>query len=145
MSITDYLLILVVFRQLRGRRLAGVSLFLPLVLVAYAAVNYLHGIATPGSDLLLVLGGSAPGLLMGGLSATFTRVYPGPGGEPFAKATGWAIFFWVVGIGARLAFAVYAQNGGGPTMARFSVSHHLTISFWVTGLMRMTSKVLSIR
>jgi hypothetical protein len=30
-------------------------------------------------------------------------------------------------------------------MARFGVSHHLTISFWVTGLMRMASKVLSIR
>ncbi|MGC2192994.1 MAG: hypothetical protein WA751_11760 [Candidatus Dormiibacterota bacterium] len=141
MSITDYLLsavlILLVFQQIRGRRLAGLTLYLPLLLVAVAAVSYLHGIPTSGNDLILVVLGAVVGLALGTLCAVFTRVYPGPGGVPFVKATWLAVIFWVLGVSARLAFALYAQNGGGPGIAQFSASHHLTIGAWAPCLIVM--------
>jgi hypothetical protein len=40
--------------------------------------------------------------------------------------------------GGRLAFAVAAGNGAGPTIARFSIAHHITGSAaWVTALVMM--------
>jgi hypothetical protein len=141
MSLSDYLLsgllILVVFRQIRGRRLAGLMLYLPLVLVAAAAVSYLHGIATTGNDLPLVLDGAAVGLALGTLCAIFTRVYPGPGGVPYAKATWLAVVFWILGVSARLAFALYAQNGGGAQIAQFSSQHQLSLNAWAPCLIVM--------
>ncbi|MGA9921544.1 MAG: DUF1453 domain-containing protein [Candidatus Dormiibacterota bacterium] len=141
MPLSEYLLsgllILVVVRQIRGRRLAGLMLYLPLVLVAVAAVSYLHGIPTTGNDLLLVLGGAAVGLALGTICAVFTKVYPGPGGVPYAKATWPAVVFWILGVSARLAFALYAKNGGGTQIAQFSSQHQLTIDAWAPCLIVM--------
>jgi hypothetical protein len=141
MSFTDYLLsavlILVVFRQLRGRRLSGFFLFLPLVIVAVFAVSYFKGVPTSGNDPLLVMGGVLLGAALGTLCAVFTRIYPGPGGVPYAKATWLAVVFWILGVSGRLAFALYAEHGGGANIARFSLSHQLTEAGWVSGLILM--------
>lgn len=56
---------------------------------------------------------------------------------PFIKATWLAVILWVLGVSARLAFALYAQNGGGPSIAQFSASHHLTIGAWAPCLIVM--------
>ena len=49
---------------------------------------------------------------------------------------GWlAASIWVVGVGARTAFAIAASNGVGPAIARFSVAHQVTGSAaWVAAL-----------
>ena len=45
---------------------------------------------------------------------------------------------WVGGVGARLAFAVAANNGAGPAIARFSVAHHITgEAAWIAALIMM--------
>jgi hypothetical protein len=45
---------------------------------------------------------------------------------------------WIGGVGARLAFAVAASNGAGPSIARFSITHHITgSSAWVAALVMM--------
>jgi hypothetical protein len=142
MSITDYalnaLLVLVVVRQIRGRRLAGLSLYLPLAIVAYVGVKYLHTVPTGGHDLVLELSGAAAGLALGALCAVYTRVYPDHDGVPYAKATWLAAFFWILGVGARLGFALYAQHGGGAAIERFSGAHDITsMETWVTTLIVM--------
>jgi hypothetical protein len=141
MTTTDYLLsaalILIVVRQLRGRRLAGVSLYLPLAIVAYVAVNYLHGIPTTGNDLALIGGCLAAGLLLGVLCGIYTLVYPDAGGVPYARATGIAAALWVLGVSGRLVFAYYAEHGGGPSIARFSLHHALTPQAWSTAFVLM--------
>ena len=141
MTTTDYLisaaLILVVVRQIRGKRLAGASLYVPLALVGYAAVNYLHGLPTQGNDLGLVALCLAAGLTLGVLCGLFTLVYPDGGGVAYARATGIAAALWVVGISGRLAFGYYAEHGGGPTIARFSHAHSLTPQAWPTALILM--------
>ena len=141
MTTTDYLisaaLILVVVRQIRGKRLAGASLYVPLALVGYAAVKYLHGLPTDGNDLELVAICLVTGLTLGVLCGLFTLVYPDASGVAYARATGIAAALWVVGMSGRLAFGYYAEHGGGPTIARFSHAHSLTPQAWPTALILM--------
>ncbi|MGH7643684.1 MAG: hypothetical protein ACRENX_11880 [Candidatus Dormibacteria bacterium] len=59
---------------------------------------------------------------MGALRANFTTVNPGPGDIFYAKAGWLAAFFWILGVSARLGFALYAKNDGGISIARFSAS-----------------------
>ena len=141
MTTTDYLisgaLILVVVRQIRGKRLAGASLYVPLALVGYATVKYLHGIPTAGNDLGLVAICLAAGLALGVLCGLFTLVYPDASGVAYARATGIAAALWVLGVSGRVAFGYYAEHGGGPTIARFSHAHALTPQAWPTALILM--------
>ena len=141
MTTTDYLLsaalVLIVVRQLRGRPLAGASLYLPLAIVAFAAAKYLRGIPTSGNDLLLVGICLAAGLVLGVLCGLYTLVYPDATGTPFARATGLAVVFWILGMSGRIAFAYYAEHGGGPSIARFSMHHALTVQAWSTALILM--------
>jgi hypothetical protein len=141
MTIFDYLLnvalIALVVLQLRGRRLDRRALVLPLVLVAWAASHYLHGIPTTGNDPVLVTLGVLTGLTLGTASALLTRVVPGKDGVPVARASFVAALLWVLGIGARLGFSLYVQHGGAESVARFSAVHHLTQAGWVTGMVLM--------
>lgn len=141
MTLFDYLLnialISLVVLQMRGRRLDRRGLVLPLVLVGWAATHYLRGIPTAGNDLVMVVGGILLGATLGTASGFLTRVTMSPDGVPFARATGWAAALWVLGIGARLGFSLYAQHGGATEIGRFSLAHHLTPAAWVSGLVLM--------
>jgi hypothetical protein len=57
-----------------------------------------------------------------------TRVYSDAQGVVFARATIAAAALWVLGMGFRLAFQVYATHGGGASLARFSVNNQLSIA-----------------
>ena len=79
MTFTDYLLngtlIALVLLQIRGRRVTVRSLALPIGVVVFAAVQYLHGIPTGANNLALVLTGALTGLVLGaGLTLGDTNV-----------------------------------------------------------------------
>lgn len=142
MTLTDYVidiaLIAVVVLQVRGRRLTARSLLLPVGLVGWAAASYLHGIPTAGNDLIVVVAGAVAGTTLGSLCAMSTTVKPGPDGRPFAKAGVLAGILWVLGVGTRLAFQLYAAHGGGVAIGRFSAAHSITTpEAWVTALIVM--------
>ncbi len=141
MSPADYLpsivLILIVLRQVQPRRLAWWMVWLPLLVVGVIAALLLHRIPTSGNDLALIVVCSVTGLALGVLCAVFTHVYPGPGGNPYARVGLWAAIVWIVGVGARLAFAAYAEDGGGQNVYRFTVAHGLTIAAWGPALILM--------
>jgi len=45
---------------------------------------------------------------------------------------------WIVGVGSRLAFELYATHGGGASIAHFSASHGITsVDAWGTALILM--------
>jgi hypothetical protein len=137
----DYLLnitlVALVVLQMRGRRLDRRGLLLPLVLVAWAASQYLRGIPTAGNDGLLVAIGVLAGLGFGSASAALTRLTADEDGVPVARATLGAAALWIVGIGARMGFSLFVTHGGAPTVARFSQAHQLTPEGWVTAMVLM--------
>jgi hypothetical protein len=141
MTTTDYLLnaalVLVVVRQIKGKRLIGSAIYVPLAICAYVGYTYLHSIPTSGNDLALIGIGSAAGLTLGTLCGIFTKVYPDHDGIPFARATGLAAALWVLGVGSRIAFSLYAQHGGGPTIEHFSIVHALSPDAWVAAFVLM--------
>lgn len=143
MSLTDYLLngllVALVFLQVRGRRMSVRMLLFPVAIVAGVAVEYLHSIPTAGNDLLLVVVGALAGLVLGGGCGLATRVFRrDTDGAAVAKAGVLAVVLWVAGVGARIAFALYATHGGGAAVVRFSAAHHITsTAAWVAALILM--------
>ncbi len=142
MPITDYLLngalIALVIMQIRGRRLSLHSILLPLAIVGYVAVRFLHGIPGGAGNLELVATGLVAGASLGTTCGLTTRVFRGVGGAAMAKAGIAAAILWVLGVGARLAFSLYASHGGQPAIARFSIAHHITSgNTWVAALVLM--------
>jgi len=142
MSLTDYLLNLaligLVVVQLRGRRLTTRALVMPLGIVGYAVVHYLHGVPTRGNDLVLVTGAILLGAALGTAAALLTRIEQRDG-FTVARATVWAAGLWVLGVGCRMGFALYSTHGGASAIGRFSAAHHITSGeAWVAALVLMS-------
>lgn len=143
MTITDYLidsaLVLLVLVQIKERSLTIRSLVRPLVIVAVAVNNYLHGIPTAGNDLVLVGVLALVGLLIGVASGQTVLMRRDEDGEVLVRA-GWAsALFWVLGMGSRFAFLIWVNNGGGGgTILRFSAEHSITgAEAWTVALLAM--------
>ncbi len=150
MTTTDYLidiaLIAIVGLQVRPRRMDLRSLALPVVATLAAASYYLTAVPTAGHDVALYLVLGTVGGLLGAACALTTRVWRPDAGPAFARAGGIAAVLWVVGVGSRLAFSEYTTHGGGPAVARFSLTHHITGSAaWVTALLLMAVAEVVVR
>jgi hypothetical protein len=109
----------------------------PLGIVAFVAQEYLSPIPTGGNDLLVIGAFAAVGLVLGvaGGLTTHVRVEQG---KVFVRAGFVAASLWVLSMSARLAFVLWTEHSGGPTLMRFSAQHHITsIQAWVSGLILM--------
>ena len=142
MTTTDYLiniaLILVVFMQIRERRLGLRSVLLPVALVAFAAENYLHTIPTNGNDLVLIAVLIAAGATLGTLAGLAMKMRVDGGGATFARAGVAAAALWVLGIGARMAFVLASEHGAGHAITQFSINNRISGSAaWTAALVLM--------
>lgn len=130
MTFTDYLLdsalVLLVLLQIKERKLTTKALVRPMVIVAIAVLNYLHGIPTAGNDLVLVVVLALVGLLIGVASGQTVIMRRDSGGDVLARAAWLSGFFWVLGMGSRFAFLVWINNGGAATIGHFSATHSIT-------------------
>ena len=142
MTTTDYLidsaLVLLVLLQVKERTLTTKALVRPLVILAIAVANYLHGIPTAGNDLVLVGILALVGLSIGVASGQTVLMRCGRDGAVLARA-GWAsAFFWVLGMGSRFAFAVWFTHGGASVVGQFSAQHAITSGeAWTAALLAM--------
>ena len=142
MTLTDWVLdialIAIVFLQVRGRRLTVRIMVLPFIIVGWAASSYLTGVPTGGNDLVLVGLAAGTGTVLGLGAGLATRVSADGNGGIRAKAGALAAVLWVAGVGTRLAFQVYATNGGGASIVRFSHAHDInSTEAWVAALILM--------
>jgi hypothetical protein len=142
MTTTDYLinfaLIALVIFQLQDRRITLRALIRPVVLVALAALYYLNGVPTAGNDVMLYAVLGSIGLIFGIACAWTTHIWRASDGFAHSKAGVAAAFFWIVGIGSRLAFEEYSSHGGVSSIARFSVNHDITSQdAWIAALVIM--------
>ncbi len=141
MTTTDYLidsvLVLLVLLQVKERTLSTKTLIRPLVIVAVAAANYLHGIPTSGNDLVLVAVLAMTGGAIGLASAQTVIMRVGSEGEVLAR-TGWASgFFWVLGMGSRFAFIYWITHAGASALGQFSLQHSISVNTWSVALLAM--------
>jgi hypothetical protein len=150
MSLTDWIidiaLILVVFRQLRESKLSWFTILLPLAIIAWACTQYLHGVPTAGNDLLLITVAIAVGVVFGLFSGLLTRVRRHDG-HVYIRATIGAAAVWVVAMGFRLVFEVWASHPSGAAhLGSFSVTHDITSGqAWVTALLLMAFAQVVVR
>jgi hypothetical protein len=141
MTFTDYLLdsllVLVVIRQIRESRMDLRATLLPLGIMAFVVNSYLHAIPTSGNDLYMIIGFALLGVAFGAVSAAFTRVRTDGGKYALIKA-GWiSAGLWVFSMSGRLAFSVWASNGGGKSLVHFSIAHDLSADAWTAALVLM--------
>ncbi|MFT2712849.1 DUF1453 domain-containing protein [Clavibacter sp. Sh2126] len=141
MDVSDALvsvaLILLVVRQLRGRRLTLLSLLWPVLLVTWAGVEYLGAVAPFASDHAFVAGLGALGATLGVACGLLTRV-EARAGVVVARASWLAAAAWIAGMGGRLAFGLIALHGGGRIIAEASVRLDLhAAGTWSTALITM--------
>ncbi len=135
--VVDTALILIVVRQLRVSRFDRRAVVLPLAICAFVANHYVHAVPSAGNDVALMAGLTAVGLTFGSLSAAATRVWSDGGRYALVQAGRAAAAVWVLGMGSRMAFAVWASHGGWPTIARFSAQHHISPDAWTAALVFM--------
>jgi hypothetical protein len=142
MTLSDYLidstLVLLVLLQIKERRLTTSAMVRPLVIVGLAVENYLHAIPTAGNDLVLVAALGMVGLTIGLASGQTLLMRRDEHGQVLARA-GWAsALLWVLGMGSRFAFALWATHGGGASLAGFDAQHSITSpEAWTVALLAM--------
>lgn len=123
--------------QIRGIKLTKAALLLPVVMTAWAASQVLHAIPTAGNDLVLETTFGLAGVTLGVAAGLMTAVRR-DGSAAVAKAGAVAAVLWIAGIGARVAFSVWVQNGGSVEVRQFSLAHHITGGpAWGTGFVLM--------
>jgi hypothetical protein len=138
MYVINAALVLMVIRQVREHPLDLRSLAGPVIAVGVAAVLFLHSVPLGGNDIALELICVAAGAAMGALGGLTTHLRVGRDGRALGRAGWTAASLWVIGVGARMAFAFAASNGFGPAIARFSAAHQITGSpAWVAALIMM--------
>ena len=136
--VINAILVLMVIRQIREHPLDLRSMAGPVLAVGAAAVLFLHSVPGGGNDVVLELACAATGAAMGAVGGLTTKLRLGSDGRALGRAGWLAASMWIIGVGARLAFAVAAGNGAGPAIARFSIAHQITGSTaWIAALIMM--------
>jgi hypothetical protein len=136
--VINALLVLMVIRQIREHPLDLRSLGIPVLAVGAAAALFLHSVPTGGNDVALEMACVLAGMLMGAIGGFATHLRRGADGRPLARAGWLAAGMWVGAVGARLAFAVAANNGGRQAIASFSAANHITTDkAWIAALIMM--------
>jgi hypothetical protein len=136
--VVNAILVLMVVRQIREHSLDLRSMAIPVLAVGAAAFLFLHSVPLGGHDIALETACVLAGALMGAIGGFATYLRRGADGRPLGRAGVLAASMWIAGVGARLAFAVAANNGAGPAIARFSVANHITGSAaWIAALIMM--------
>src|ERR1700683_1719617 len=117
MSVTDWiidlLLIALVLRQITPRALTPRSVLLPAVLLLIAGQQSLKGFPTAGNDLLMEVILIVLGAAFGVVSGLTTKVWADVKGVILAQAGVIAATVWILGMGIRLAFDIWAHTSSG--------------------------------
>lgn len=130
-------LILLVVRQVRGRRLSVVGLLWPVALVGWAGWTYLGQVPDHQSDWTFVVVLSGVGLALGTGCGLLTSVYARDA-VVMARASGTAAALWVAGMASRLAFGFAVLHGGAALVSRLSERLGLhAVSTWATAFIVM--------
>jgi len=144
MTTTDYLidsaLVLLVLLQIKERPLTTKQLIRPVIILGVAVSSYLHGIPTGGNDMVLAGALILVGGAIGVASGQTVIMRRSQDGRPLFRAGWLSGFFWVLGMGSRMAFSVWSSHGGITSIATFSAQHSITSGeAWTVALLGMAA------
>lgn len=143
MTASDYILdsalVLLVLLQVRPRPLTTRSLLRGPIIITFAVASYFTTIPTAGNDLLLILGVTAIGGVIGVLSGVTVFLSTDANGRVLARAGLASAVFWVLGMGSRFAFAIWVSTAAGAAaLGSFALSAHLIgAAVWTDALLGM--------
>lgn len=103
----------------------------------WVAVRYVRGFPPTTADLSLVVSCAVLGAVLGTLAGRYTQIYRRADGTLIARATLATVILWTAGTIGRLVFGLYAEHGGGPSVAAFSTAHGLAFTAWTAALTLM--------
>lgn len=140
-------LALVLARDLGPRRMInGLRIILPLVVAASIVPLFVQDVTTTGNGLLLELAGVAVGVVVGLLALSQMKVYRvDDTGKP-ASAAGWSYaLVWTVVIGARAVFSYGAGHWFTGPLARWLITHQISVAAMTDALVFMAIAMLLAR
>ncbi|HET6505792.1 MAG TPA: hypothetical protein VFG42_03285 [Baekduia sp.] len=134
----DIALIAIVLLQIKEAPVTLRGLLRPLALIGVSVAHYLTSVPTAGNDLVLELSLLGAGLSIGVASGLVAHMRRSETGDALVRA-GWAsAAFWVLGMGARMAFIYAMTHGWRAPVATFSMHHAITSDqAWVVALLLM--------
>lgn len=149
MNLTEWILNLgilaIMLSQLGVHVASRRRLVLPLVIVAIVAINFLPGTPTAGNDVAFEVSGVVAGIILGALAGVAIRVSTNGAGQVVLTA-GWAYaVIWVVVVGGRMLFALWATGPGSHAVAAFSMSHAITGAAWTSFFVLMALAMIATR
>lgn len=136
--LVDILLIGLVLNQMRTRPLTLRMAVLPVLVLAWAWSSYFQSFSPNGHEVLLLVAFAVVGGALGVVSGATTRIWWGAEGLLFRSGLV-AAAAWILGMGFRLAFEVWATSRYGQSwLTAFSIRHGIVdASAWVTALLLM--------
>ncbi len=123
--IIDISLVFIVIRQIQTTKIDWLFIAVPAAIVALTSWYYIEGFEITGANLTVLSICAAIGIITGVAGGLVTKVWY-EGGESYAKAGLAAASIWVVSMGARLAFIIWATHGGEQALTNFSIDHGIT-------------------
>ncbi|MBT2504256.1 hypothetical protein [Curtobacterium sp. ISL-83] len=142
--IIDITLIALVLLQIRRRRLTLVQVLLPIALVLWAGIAYVHSVPLGGDNALVIGGFVVIGALLGA-AIGFTTHMSTTDGRVMTRAGVVAAVLWVAGMGARLAFQLWATENGRLDLGRFDFQHAISNDVWPAALVLMAGATVLLR
>jgi hypothetical protein len=142
--IIDITLIALVLLQIRRRRLTVVQILLPIALVLWAGVAFVHSVPLGGHNALVLGALVLIGALLGAMIGLTTQM-SSTDGRVTTQAGVVAAALWIAGMGARLAFQLWATGSGRLDLGRFDFEHGISNDVWPAALVLMAGATVLLR
>ncbi|HWH12618.1 MAG TPA: hypothetical protein VG165_15960 [Solirubrobacteraceae bacterium] len=150
MNTTDYLLnavmVLVVLQLMRWNPVNLRNLLRPVLIAGGLGAYFLQSVPTAGNDLALDLAGLLLGGGLGAACGALTFLRRGADGVTMARVGLAAAGVWIVGMGARIAFAYSSDHFAAHAITRFSIDNQITsAAAWTTAFVLMALATVLVR
>lgn len=140
----DFLFIALVVLQIRERPLARVQILLPLVLVIWASITFVHTIPTETNSRIVLGLAVLIGAALGAVIGIWTGVR-NISGRVVTRAGVLAAGLWILVMGLRLAFQLWATGAGQEALGRFDYENGVSNDVWPAALVLMAGATVVLR
>lgn len=140
----DFLFIALVVLQIRERPLTLVQILLPVVLVIWASIAFVHTIPTETNSRIVLGLALLVGAALGAAIGICTKVRM-VSGRVVTRAGVLAASLWIIVMGLRLVFQLWATGAGQEVLGRFDYENGISNDVWPAALVLMAGATVVLR